>query len=188
MKKTQALQKQNTNEETPQWINQCVYTKEALLTLQKVGQPAWIRVLLVILEIACLALMILFFASGNYRKAIQMLIGFLIVLFAHVGVPRLQVRTMLKRAMAKYNSLSQINAAFFETHILSHNIQSNAKSKVTYEQIIRVIETQNMYLLHVRPQSYILLDKQGFVQGTCEEFQTFLHKKIPHAIWKQIKA
>lgn len=169
----------------PLFINRCTYTRAVFLEMQKVARPLWRRVLLIIINLLFIVIISAALLSGVYDLAAQMFSFLFLVLFLQLGVPRVRARQLMKRALALYDAPLQATTYFFDDHIFSHSAMSDAKVSVPYTKITRIFSTKKQYILKLDPQIYILLDKNGFTDGSSAAFEHFIREKVQNAKMQQ---
>ncbi len=167
-------------EQKPLYVNECIYTKATLLEMIRKIRPTWFSVLMIVFEVLFVLTIIVFFLAGpdTYASGIQLILLLAVMLFLQFGVPRLQAARTEKQAITLYHSPSQVETSFYEEQVVSYNKNSGAKATVTYAQIVKVFRSKNLYLLKIKPQMYILLEKNHFLEGNAETFETFLRTKL----------
>lgn len=70
---------------------------------------------------------------------------------------------------------------FYQEHMMDFNEQTNGKTIIEYAQIIKVTKTKGLYLLMMRQNLILLIDKNGFVKGDKTAFETFIIEKAINA-------
>ena len=165
------------------YVNECIYTKATLLEMIWKIRPTWFSVLMIVFEALFVLTIIVFFLAGpdTYASGIQLILLLAVMLFLQFGVPFLQATRTEKQAIALYHSPSQVETSFYEEQVVSDNKNSGAKATVTYAQIVKVYQSKNLYLLKIKPQMYILLEKNHFLVGNADTFETFLRTKMSGA-------
>lgn len=161
----------------PIFVNQCIYTKAVLLELYRKTRPVWLKGLIIFLT---LFIAVFFFIRGKnetYLKAIDLLL--LIFLWSvYKGLPRFQINRTIEQTKTLYHALSQVTISFYEDDFSLLNETSGAKAAMDYTQIIKISQSRNLYFLKLKPQLYVLLDKNRFQKGTLAEFEQFIRKKV----------
>lgn len=169
------------DQKPPLFINRCTYTKAVFLEMQRVARPLWRRALLIAINLLFILIIAAALFSGVYDLAVQMLSFLLLVLFLQFGMPRVRASQLMKRALALYDAPLQVTTYFFDNHIFSHSTMSDAKVSVPYTKITRIFCTKRHYILKLDPQIYILLDKNGFTDGSSASFEHFIQEKVQNA-------
>jgi len=75
---------------------------------------------------------------------------------------------------------------FCEDHILTLEKESGNKATILYDNIRRVSETDNLLLLSMRYNTYLMVDKRG-LSCTKEELGQFLYEKCPKLRHKKVR-
>ena len=77
-----------------------------------------------------------------------------------------------------YDSSAPATRVLFGDKIV---IESPDQTRVLeYQKIQRVVATKSAYIIYDKKPSFIVLDPNGFTEGTFEEFKGFLKNKCPH--------
>ena len=65
----------------------------------------------------------------------------------------------------------------FEENGLSGENRDGVQSAYPYGKIVSIFETREYFLLQVDKRHSVILDKNGFTQGNCEDFRRFISDK-----------
>jgi len=161
----------------PLYENLCIQTVPVLVEFNNKSRPLWFT--------AFLAFYAVFSAwafwkqqqAGNMTQAYTM--GFLAVasVFMLLIQPRLRAFKMV-RAAKKYGGEPAVSRTFFCPEGLYFE---HADRRIPYEDITALTATKSLYLLKLGVRSYVLLDRNGFEQGSAADFPAFIKEKAPGA-------
>ena len=70
---------------------------------------------------------------------------------------------------------------FYDDCIVSTNSADNSEVKIDYGKIIKVMQSKNLYLLVMKQKLVIMVNKNGFEKGNCEDFEKFIRTKAVNA-------
>lgn len=70
---------------------------------------------------------------------------------------------------------------FYDNNIATEDETTINKSIINYPSIIKVAQTPNLYLLFLSKKSFVIIDKNRFEKGSCEEFEEFIKAKAVNA-------
>jgi len=70
---------------------------------------------------------------------------------------------------------------FYEDHVLAVNVFNKNKTSIEYTEVLKVLESKDLYIISMEQGLSLLIDKKGFTKGTCEDFKTFLKEKCVNA-------
>lgn len=122
-----------------------------------------------------------YFNLGSLLGCIAYLIigisGFLWVTFRN----HLFARKNEKRLLLLYNEIPESATYFYDDYLLTTNEKTNGELKLDYDKIIKVKQSQNLYLLILKERLVVMVDKNRFEKGTCEEFEEFIKSKAVNA-------
>lgn len=104
--------------------------------------------------------------------------------FLYLVIPRLETKKTLKRDNELYHTTVKTNIKFYSEYIIGLNCQTNGETKTEYSQIVKIKETNHLFLLYLRANLVILVDKNGFTKGNAEEFRQYISQSVPNAKMK----
>ena len=102
-------------------------------------------------------------------------------------IPRLETKKTLKRDNELYHATVKTNIKFYSEYIIGLNCQTNGETKTEYSQIVKIKETNHLFLLYLRANLVILVGKNGFTKGNAEEFRQYISQRVPNAKIKMKK-
>lgn len=167
---------------TPRYVDRCDYKKEFMLEMEYVALPRISYVLLWIVAAVVLLGLILALSHRNWAQAFYMMfcLGFLI--FVRFGLPRLRVKHLLGQMNTMYGGVTKVETLFYDDEIFCHNLSSDAKSKMDYVSVVRIIRTKSLYFIKYKPNLYVIVDRSTFSSSEEEQgFERFLREKAPQA-------
>lgn len=82
--------------------------------------------------------------------------------------------------MELFNEIPEGKTLFYEDHLMSVST-NNAELKLEYTKIQKVKQSKNLYLLVLKRKLVVMVDKNRFEKGKCEEFEKFIAEKAVNA-------
>ncbi|HEX2937395.1 MAG TPA: YcxB family protein [Ruminiclostridium sp.] len=161
--------------------NKCKHSKANLLEMAKGSRSTVHIIICIAIIIYCIGTAICCILRNCFPG---ILVSFLLTAFfafLYLFLPYKNVNKMIKRCYELYHAEVESNLCFFEDYILNVNKQTNGETKTDYNQIIKVSQTKNLYLMNLREQIVILVDKNGFVKGNKDDFKRLIKEKAVHA-------
>lgn len=165
------------------FINITTFTKDVIkesnfLLLRSKKIALLLRILLILFLISILTFLIsdiLKTISDNYilyTAAVPILLFFIIALlliyYYKIKEQRLRVLYGGKDIEVSYE---------FSNQIVMYDLLKDAKYYFEYGQIVKVIESKNLFVLVIVSDIYLKIDKKGFTHGSWEEFKEFIFQK-----------
>lgn len=88
-----------------------------------------------------------------------------------------------KQFLELYDGVPECETYFFDDGIKSVSATQNSSDELnlSYEKIINVKQSKNLYLLILSKKIVVIVDKNRFEKGTCEEFEKFIKEKAVNA-------
>ena len=165
----------------PIFVNRCAFDKRNLLEMTKYTRRTMRTVVYLSATLLILSgLFDLIWLGGVSKGLLWLGLGLLFLVYTLL-LPHLSVRTMLKRYDALYHTEIVSELQFFKDNITTRSEQTNAQTNVLYPQIKWVIRTKHLYLLQMSAQLVLLVDKEGFTTGSCEDFEIFIRDRAASA-------
>ncbi len=161
--------------------NKCSYSKKNLLEMAKKTRSKIKDVLLIIIILLCTVLMILSFIQYDYFVATIYLLLCAVVVGIEILLPHIEVNKALKRFQEIYHTEVETTILFYDDHMIGINEQTSGKTKTQYIQLIKVMQTKGLYLLRMKENINILVDKNGFIKGDKIAFEAFIKEKAAKA-------
>ena len=121
------------------------------------------------------------FELADVSKGISTLALGIIFWMLPIILDRYNAKKNEKRFLLLYNKLPESTTYFFNNNLLTVNDANNGELKVEYDKIIKIKQSKNLYLLILKEKMYIMVDKNRFEKGTCEEFEEFIKAKAVNA-------
>lgn len=149
------------------------YTMETKLYKEYVYNILCKKTIIIGLLVAIIGLIIFIFVHSD--KSYMILAASIISVVVAIITPIMTIK-QLEESEKRLN-----NGKIEKTNIkFSNNIVMN-EGKVhlefEYNQIIKIIETENFIVLKISEQSSILVFKNGFIKGNKNDFMKFIEKK-----------
>ncbi len=170
----------------PKFVNQYAFTKDVYREIY-FSQPARKAPYLVMVGFGALFTALL--AVGYFRfhdSSMLWMILFIWGLFAAVcACLRYLDGMMVKRITGQMQRLGNGAAPEF-VYRVGHDFTctsptDGSEQRYAPEQIRSVRETERLFLLRTKAKQILALKKDGFTQGSCEEFRNFLRQRYPKA-------
>lgn len=161
--------------------NQCIYSKKNLLEMAKKTQKKYLVVINIFAMLICA---LNAFSRIVIHHSIGMGIFFLLCagLFSiTLFLPNITANRMLKQYHELYHSEYHTTTLFFQENMVDFNEQTNGKTMIEYAQIMKVTKTKGLYLLVMRQNLVLLIDKNGFIKGERAAFEAFIKEKAINA-------
>ena len=86
-----------------------------------------------------------------------------------------------KQFLTLYDEMPESITYFYENNFKTTTPANNAEITIDYDKIIKLKQTQNLYLLILKERLVIMVDKNRMENGTCEEFEKFIINKAVNA-------
>lgn len=162
-------------------VNVCPFNKETLTELVKATRKPS-RIVIAVCVVVLIAL-----SAVNYFLLYDVFAAVMTLFFAvffgvfEALVPRISVKKTLKRYDELYHAEVVSELHFTEDSIFSTSPQTKAESTLLYTQIKKVLRTKNLYIIRLGAQLALLVDKYGFTQGGCADFELLMRQKATKA-------
>lgn len=159
----------------PLFTNKCKYTKSNLIEVNRSTFPRKLPTIFFI----CMGLII--FSCGLFTEDyVDCLLG----VFFCVFYPLYSLWAVRYSAVKRYQQLQQLYHSeaetvtnFYEDSLVVHQMQDGSDVTVVYSQIAKVFETKNLFFLMLSTRIGFMLEKQGFVGTTVDEFSGFIRAR-----------
>ncbi|MDD2993555.1 MAG: YcxB family protein [Pygmaiobacter sp.] len=166
----------------PVFKNAYVYTME---DLKEIAQHSMVQkykiTAMVLAALCCLLAVLLWLLQGPFVLIAALLISAVLVLFKLFRLPTKLAGQTYRRNQVMYQAQPRVEVDFFDDQLQAHNESSKAILQFTYDKIVRIKETKNLYLLLLPEQLVVMVQKRGFISGQPAEFVPFLKQKCPDA-------
>jgi len=165
----------------PVFINILKQTKEIYIEMNKKHSAFAFYFLGAFLLIVYwgLAMFIYFTLYNIIFSVVIALIGILLSIYPHLRIYIL-ARNREKQFLELLNEIPESKTMFFDDHLMSVST-NNAELKLEYGKIKKVKQSKNLYLLVLKKKLVVMVDKNRFEKGTCEEFEKFIAEKAVNA-------
>ncbi len=166
----------------PVFINKFKHTKESFVEMNK-KYSGFMRIffgtlfLIVFLALSLLGYFVL------YDLTYAIIVAVLGVFFAIYPSVRIYILARKREnvLLELYEEIPECDTMFFDEYIMSVNLTNKAEIKLEYNKIKKIKQSKNMYLLILSKSLVIMVNKNGFEKGTCEEFEEFIKCKAVNA-------
>ena len=165
----------------PIFVNRCAFNKRNLLEMTKYTRRTMRTVVYLSATLLILSgLFDLIWLNEVTQGLLWLALGIIFLAYTLL-LPHVSVNAMLKRYDALYHTEIASELQFFKENITTRSEQTNAQTNVLYPQIKWVIRTKHLYLLQMSAQLVLLVDKEGFTTGSCEDFEIFIRDRAASA-------
>ncbi len=86
-----------------------------------------------------------------------------------------------KRWILLYNCIPEVTTNFHENKIFRTSKTTKEELDISYDKIIKVKQSKNLYLLILSEKLVIMIDKNRFEKGNCTDFEEFIKEKAFNA-------
>ena len=165
----------------PIYQNTCRYSKANRLEMAKRTTKVSYTVICMLVIVYCIGSTIYFILMNDLLGSMCcFLLSVFFILFC-IYLPYRNVNRVMRRSYSLYHSEVESDVCFFADYILVVNKQTSGQTKIDYTQIIKVTQTKNLYLLILKENLVVPIDKNGFVKGNRDDFERFIIGKAVNA-------
>ncbi|MBR3817608.1 MAG: YcxB family protein [Clostridia bacterium] len=160
------------------FTNRFRHTKNNYTEAYKGGYPLMKSTPYIILSVLYFALS--FFIYFYFYDIIPaVIIAVMGLFFAVYPIIRLRIITnkQQKQFLSLYNKIPESITHFYDDRIISTSLTNKSEITVEYDKIIKLKQTKNLYLLTLKEKIILMVDKNEFEKGTCEDFEKFIVSK-----------
>ena len=86
-----------------------------------------------------------------------------------------------KILLEMYDTVPENVIMFYQEKIMTESLTNKAESTVEYSKIKKIKQSKNMYLLILNRDLVLMVNKNNFEKGSCEEFEKFIKEKAINA-------
>ena len=161
--------------------NECVYTYDYFLQLKKkTMNRSFVSTCYVFIAIA-IAFGVMTWVNEWYKFTLIAIALFAFALYRLLGTPiRLARFSARKNREVHGKDLETVNV-FYEDHLEATNKFTDGKTDISYTDVQSLLQTRSLYIIGMEGGLVLLVDKNGFTQGTREEFVDFIKGKCVNA-------
>ena len=164
------------------FINKYIHTKESFIEMNKKYSEFTIIFFGVLFFVLFLALSLFGFLvleSISYT-IVTAVLG---IVFAFYPLIRIHILANKrdKQFHELFGTIPEAETLFFDDRIEGVSLTNKAELKLDYEKIKKIKQSKNMYLLILNKSLVVMVNKNGFEKGTCEEFEEFIKSKAVNA-------
>lgn len=164
------------------FINKFKHTKENLIEMNRSYNGIKIFILRIVLFAAFLILSAFWiFELYDIISGIATLVLGIIFAALPTIVDRYKAGKEEKRLLILYNEIPESTTYFNDDHLFSTSETTNGELKIEYNKIIKVKQSRNLYLLILKERLVVMVDKNRFEKGSCEDFEEFIKAKAINA-------
>ncbi len=117
-----------------------------------------------------------------YKKiGFSIVIGLVLAVTAvmYFEMPIINAKRQHKSMLAANdNTNMRTRVRIFENGIEHYNIQSGSGVQIMYEDVDKVVETDNLFIILTKENVGIVMDKHNFIKGEPSGFATFMAQKV----------
>lgn len=162
--------------------NKCTYTYKYYLQLRRKTMDRNFMVTGWVLTAIFISLAVLCTTMKWYGALVFVIAVLLFLLYRVIGTPmRLALYSARKNREVHGGRDIETEVLFYEEHFLALNKFSKGKTNIKYVDVVRLLETKDLFIIEMEQKLNILIDKSGFTKGAKEEFLTFIRNKCINA-------
>ncbi len=166
----------------PIFINKLKHSREIYIETNK----AWSKVSRMIITFSILAVylalaLFMYFYYYEIISAIILSIFGIVLSFYPTARFYIFARKREKQLIELYDEIPECETMFYDDHLLSVSITSKEEINIKYAKIRKIKQSKNLYLLELGNKLVVMVDKNRFEKGTCEEFEKFIIEKATEA-------
>lgn len=166
----------------PIFINKLKHSREIYIETNK----AWSKVSRMIITFSVLAVylalaLFMYFYYYEIISAIILSIFGIVLSFYPTARFYIFARKREKQLIELYDEIPECETMFYDDHLLSVSITSKEEINIKYAKIRKIKQSKNLYLLELGNKLVVMVDKNRFEKGTCEEFEKFIIEKATEA-------
>lgn len=166
----------------PVFVNKYSHTKESFIEMNK-KHSEFMRIFFGLLFFIAFLALSLFGYFVLYDLTYTIVVAVFGVLFAFYPLIRIYILAgkREKQLLELYGTIPEAETLFFDDRIEAVSLTNKAEVKLEYEKIKKIKQSKNMYLLILNKSLVVMVNKNGFEKGTCEEFEEFIKSKAVNA-------
>lgn len=166
----------------PIFINKLKHSKDIYIETNKAFSKISRFIISFFLLAAYLSLALIFY-FWYYETITAIILAIIGIAFSIYPTARIYVfaKKREKQMIELYDTVPEAETLFFDDHIFSVGITSKEELNIKYDKIKKVKQSKNLYLLELGKKLVIMVDKNRFEKGNCEEFKKFIAEKAVNA-------
>ncbi len=166
----------------PIFINKLKHSKEIYIEINKTYSKTS-RLIISLLILTVYLALALFFYFYYYEIITAVLLGIIGIVFSFYPTARIYIfaKRREKQFIELYDTVPECETVFYDEYLFSVGITSKEELNINYTKIKKVKQSKNLYLLILGNKIVVMVDKNRFEKGTCEEFEEFIKKKAVNA-------
>ncbi len=164
------------------FINKIKHTKSTYIEMNKKYLFKQIFVIRLLVSIFFCIMEFIFWYLYDMIAMSVFLIVFTVVfcLIPEIRI-RMYAKNNIKQMLTLYGEIPDVKISFFEENIITENSSNKGELNLDYGKIVKVFQSENLYLLQLDNKIFICVDKNRFEKGTCKEFEKFITQKAFNA-------
>lgn len=166
----------------PVFINKFKHTKEMYIETNK-AYSKFSRIILSLCILAVYLVLAFCFFYFYYEPVTAIILAVVGIVFSFYPTARFYIfaKRREKQLLELYDTIPECDTMFYDDHLLSVSITSKEELNLNYAKIKKVKQSRNLYLLILNNKIVVMVDKNRFEKGTCEEFEKFIKEKAVNA-------
>lgn len=166
----------------PVLINKLKHTKEIFIEMNKTYSKASRTAISIIIFTfyLILALSLYFLCYETFSAVLLFVFGTVLSVYP-TGRLYIFARKREKQLLELYDSVPECETLFYDDHLFSVGITSKEELNIKYTKIKKIKQSKNLYLLILGNKVVVMVDKNRFEKGNCEEFEKFIKEKAVNA-------
>lgn len=164
----------------PIFINKLKHSKEIYIEINKTYSKTSRLIISLLILTVYLALALFFY---YYEIITAVLLGIIGIVFSFYPTARIYIfaKRREKQFIELYDTVPECETVFYDEYLFSVGITSKEELNINYTKIKKVKQSKNLYLLILGNKIVVMVDKNRFEKGTCEEFEEFIKNKAVNA-------
>lgn len=128
------------------------------------------------------ALSVLAIVLKSYSVLIFTSVGIVFLLYRVVGTPIKWAKIASQKNQSVHGGRDlETDVSFYEEHLIAVNLFTTGKTNIKYVDVLKLLETKDLYIIEMEKKLAILVDKSGFTKGTEENFAEFIKERCVNA-------
>ena len=159
--------------------NRCAMTEQALTEMARATQKWGVHIVCAVMGALCIGLTVA--GRGDSTTLGIGVAGLFVAAYGAFFAPLLAGKQQAKRHLELYQTAPVALVSLTEREVVLKNEMTEGESRFEYAQFRQVIETKNLFVMVTRRRLAVMLDKNGFTEGSAEAFRALVREKMPGA-------
>lgn len=166
----------------PVFVNKYIHTKDLFIEMNHKYNELQIILLGSLFFVLFIGLSLLgYFCLDNIPYSVATaILGIIFTFYPYFRIKIIAAKRE-KQYLELFGTIPESETLFFDDRIESVSRTTNAELKLEYEKIKKIKQSKNMYLLILSKSLVVMVNKNGFIKGDCEDFADFIKGKAINA-------